>query len=69
MIARKRFQYNGRTVEVNFTLERHTCDSYAVEGYYLDNGKDMSEAELDEVTDLYQDIILNLAFENGVYRE
>lgn len=69
MFVSKKLSFNDRQVEIIFSLEKHTCDSFVASGYYLDNFEDLTDGELDKITDENQDIIMELALENGQYRE
>lgn len=61
--------FNGKQVEVTIELASSTCDSMISEGHYVETGVDLTDAELDALTDESGDMICEYAMENGGYRD
>jgi hypothetical protein len=58
--------------EVEITKIEHGsdyCDSYIVEACFLDNGEDLTEEELNELTELYQDLLYESWIERKYSRD
>jgi len=48
---------------------RDYCDSYIVEACFLDTGEDLNEEELNELTELYQDLLYEAWIERASSRD
>jgi len=60
---------DGRPVEVEIQMEKHTCDSYVLSATYLDDFSEVEDDGLDILNESLRDTITEYALENGIYNE
>lgn len=59
-----------REVEVEVDAAGAACDSYFCSGYYIDNNQELTDRELEYLTEAYQDALAEYCLErHGYWRE
>lgn len=59
--------FNGKEVIIEIEHGSYSCvDSFAVNGYYIDNGRELTSYELDEVNDLHCDEIQYYSYTENI---
>ena len=63
--------YKNRQVDLEPDISGAACDAYFVIGNYIDGSmEELGDAELDELTEMYQDKLCELSLEKwGYHRE
>lgn len=62
--------YKDRQVRLEVDHSSAACDAFFSAGYYTDNGDDLTDSELDELTETRQDKLSEYCLEqDGFWRE